>query len=46
MSLDLPVTNYQLENNAIYRNDGLFFSEVSSAAGLGEISLNYSVRPG
>ena len=39
--LDLFVTNYQLENNALYRNDGLYFSEVSFQAGLGEASLNY-----
>ena len=39
--LDLFVTNYQLENNALYRNDGLFFTEVSFQAGLGEASLNY-----
>jgi len=39
--LDLFVTNFQLENNALYRNDGLVFSEVSFQSGLGEISLNY-----
>ena len=39
--LDLFVTNYQLENNALYRNDGLYFPEVSFAAGTGGISLNY-----
>ena len=39
--LDLFVTNYQLENNALYRNDGLYFSEVSFQSGLGEASLNY-----
>ncbi len=39
--LDLFVTNYQLENNALYRNDGLMFSDVSFRTGLGEISLNY-----
>ena len=39
--LDLFVTNYQLENNALYRNDGLFFTEVSFQAGMGEISLSY-----
>ncbi len=38
---DLLVTNFQLENNALYRNDGFVFSEVSFQAGLGEISLNY-----
>lgn len=39
--LDLFVTNYQLENNALYRNDGLMFTDVSFRTGLGEISLNY-----
>jgi len=39
--MDLFVTNYQLENNAVYRNDGTFFSEVSNGVGLSEISLNY-----
>ncbi len=39
--LDLFVTNYQLENNALYRNDGAVFSETSFRAGIGEISLNY-----
>jgi enediyne biosynthesis protein E4 len=38
---DLFVTNFQLENNALYRNDGFVYSEVSFQAGLGEISLNY-----
>ena len=39
--LDLFVTNYQLENNTLYRNDGMIFSEVSFSAGIGEVSLNY-----
>ena len=39
--LDIVVTNYQLENNALYRNDGRFFGEVSFSSGLGEVSLNY-----
>ena len=39
--LDLFVTNYQLENNTLYRNDGMIFSEVSFSAGIGGISLNY-----
>jgi len=39
--LDLFVTNYQLENNTLYRNDGMIFSEVSFSAGIGETSLNY-----
>ena len=39
--LDLVVTNYQLENNSLYRNDGAYFPEVSFAAGTGQISLNY-----
>ncbi len=39
--LDLFVTNYQLENNALYRNDGLVFTEASFLTGIGEISLNY-----
>ena len=39
--LDLFVTNYQLENNNLYRNDGTVFSEVSFRSGIGEISLNY-----
>ncbi len=38
---DLFVTNYQLENNDLYRNDGAYFSEVGFRAGVGEISLNY-----
>ena len=39
--LDLFVTNYQLETNNLYRNDGAFFSETSFKSGIGEISLNY-----
>ena len=39
--LDLFVTNYQLENNNLYRNDEGIFTEVSFSAGIGEISLNY-----
>ena len=39
--LDLFVTNYQLENNTLYRNDGFMFSEVSFQMGIGEISLNH-----
>ncbi len=39
--LDLFVTNYQLENNGLYRNDGAFYSEISFKAGLGDLSLNY-----
>ncbi len=39
--IDLIVTNYQLENNALYRNEGSVFSEVSFSAGIGESSLNY-----
>ena len=39
--LDLFVTNYQLENNTLYRNDGMVFTEVSFSSGIGEISLNY-----
>jgi hypothetical protein len=39
--LDLVVTNYQLENNALYRNDGSYFTDASFAAGIGEVSLNY-----
>ena len=38
--LDVVVTNYQLENNALYRNDGHSFAEAGFAAGLGEVSLN------
>ena len=34
--IDLIVTNYQLENNALYRNEGSVFSEVSFSAGIGE----------
>ncbi len=39
--LDLFVTNYQLETNSLYRNDGSYFSETSFKSGIGEISLNY-----
>lgn len=39
--IDLVVTNYQLENNALYRNDGSYFSDASFPAGVGEVSLNY-----
>ena len=39
--LDFFVTNYQLETNSLYRNDGGFYSETSFKAGTGEISLNY-----
>ena len=39
--LDLFVTNYQLENNGLYRNDGSFYSDISFKAGLGDPSLNY-----
>jgi len=39
--MDLFVTNFQLENNALYRNDGMVFSEVSFASGVGDVSLNY-----
>ena len=39
--LDLLVTNYQLEHNALYRNDGSYYAEISFAAGLGKVSLNY-----
>ena len=39
--LDLFVTNYQLEHNALYRNDGSYYAEVSFATGLGKVSLNY-----
>lgn len=39
--LDLFVTNYQLENNGLYRNDGSFYSEISFKAGLGDLSLSY-----
>ncbi|MEE2659848.1 MAG: CRTAC1 family protein [Candidatus Latescibacterota bacterium] len=39
--LDLFVTNYQLENNTLYRNDGVYFTEISFRAGIGEVSLNY-----
>ena len=39
--LDLFVTNYQLEHNALYRNDGNYFVDVSFLTGIGEASLNY-----
>ena len=39
--LDLFVTNYQLENHNLYRNDGALFSEVSFASGIGATSLNF-----
>lgn len=38
---DFFVTNYQLETNSLYRNDGAYFSETSFKSGIGEISLNY-----
>lgn len=38
---DLVVTNYQLEHNALYRNEGAWWSEVSFPTGLGEASLNF-----
>ncbi len=39
--LDLFVSNYQLDNNDVYRNDGDFFQELSARVGIGQISLNY-----
>ena len=39
--LDIVVTNYQLENNTLYRNDGSYFTEASFNSGLGQVSLNY-----
>ena len=39
--LELFVTNYQLENNNLYRNHGAFFSEESFRSGIGSISLNF-----
>lgn len=39
--LDIVVTNFQLENNTLYQNDGPYFNEVSFAVGIGEVSLNY-----
>lgn len=38
---DLVVTNYQLEHNALYRNDGAWWEDVSFAVGLGQRSINY-----
>lgn len=38
---DLLVTNYQLEHNTLYRNDGTWWEDVSFAAGLGQRSLNH-----
>jgi hypothetical protein len=40
--LDIVVTNFELENNCLYRNDGHdTFSEVSFPAGIGAPSLRY-----
>lgn len=38
---DLFVTNYQLENNNLYRNDGDFFYDYSGEAGIAKRSLDY-----
>lgn len=38
--LDLVVTNFQLENKNLYRNDGNYFPDVSFKAGIGEATLN------
>jgi hypothetical protein len=39
--IDLVVTNYQLEHNALYRNEGAWWADASFPTGLGEASLNY-----
>lgn len=39
--VDLVVTNYQLEHNALYRNEGQWWTETSFPSGLGETSLNF-----
>ena len=38
---DLVVTNYQLEHNALYRNEGDWWTDLSFVAGIGEHSLNH-----
>ena len=38
---DLFVTNYQLENNNLYRNDGEYFWDHSPEAGIAKRSLDY-----
>jgi enediyne biosynthesis protein E4 len=38
---DIFVTNYQLENNNLYRNDGDFFWDHSAEAGIAKRSLDY-----
>ncbi len=38
--LDLVVTNFQLENKNLYRNDGNYFPDLSFKSGIGETSLN------
>ncbi|MBT6147825.1 MAG: CRTAC1 family protein [Gemmatimonadetes bacterium] len=38
---DLIVTNYQLEHNALYRNEGDWWTDLSFVAGIGEHSLNH-----
>jgi len=39
--VDLVVTNYQLEHNALYRNETTWWAEAGFATGLGEASLNF-----
>ncbi|MCC7261471.1 MAG: CRTAC1 family protein [Candidatus Latescibacteria bacterium] len=40
LDLDLLVTNFQLENKNLYRNDGGYFPDLSFKSGIGEASLN------
>jgi hypothetical protein len=39
--VDLVVTNYQLEHNALYRNELTWWADASFSTGIGEASLNY-----
>ena len=39
--VDLVVTNYQLEHNALYRNELTWWADASFQTGIGEASLNY-----
>jgi enediyne biosynthesis protein E4 len=39
--IDLVVTNYQLEHNALYRNENTWWTEAGFSTGLGEASVNF-----